>query len=92
MPGEKRAGKGVGVPHRELCWVLILRVFIWRSQGRTAVEHSSAFQVCPFRVMVPTDWSVPRQGVVKSMQLVLMSTGPNVSHGITCLVLLLFWA
>ena len=33
----------------------ISRLFIWKSQGRIPIEYSSAFQVCPFRVMVSTN-------------------------------------
>ena len=30
----------------------------------TLVEYASAFRVCPYRVVVSTDWSAPGQGVV----------------------------
>ena len=33
-----------------------------RSQGRVSVDYSSVFQVCPFRVMVSSGWSVTGQG------------------------------
>ena len=35
-----------------------------RSQGRISLDYSSAFQVCPFRVVVSTDWSMSGQGVI----------------------------
>ena len=50
--------------------------------GEDPNEYSSALQVCPFRVVVSTDWPVPGQGIIS----------PDVSHGITCPVLLLFGA
>ena len=31
--------------------------------GEGFTEYSSVFQVCPFRVLVSTDWSVTGQGV-----------------------------
>ena len=46
-------------------WVLNFKAgILGEVSGRISIEHSSAFQVCPFRVMVPTDWSVPGQGVI----------------------------
>ena len=53
-------------------WVLYLEAFLsllqvgilGRSQGRVSTEYSSVFQVCPFRGMVSTDWSVPGQGII----------------------------
>ena len=55
--------------------VLVFRVFIWRSQGRIAADYLPALQVCPFRVLVSTDWSAPGQGVTapESVQLARMS-------------------
>ena len=64
----------------------ILGVFIWRSQGRIPVEYSSAFQ-CVLSGL----WSVligQRQG----RGSLVSAAGPNASHGISCLVLLLCWA
>ena len=40
------------------------RAFIWRPQRQIPMEYSSAFQVCPFRVMVPTDCLVLEQGLI----------------------------
>ena len=37
--------------------------------GRIPIEYSSTFQVCPFKVLVSTDWSAPGQG----KQLILTS-------------------
>ena len=36
----------------------------WSSQERVSAEYSSVLQVCPSRVTISTDWSVPEQGVV----------------------------
>ena len=52
-------GEGPGVVHGET-----RTVFIWRSQGRILVDYPSAFQVCPSRVLVSTDWLTPGQGVI----------------------------
>ena len=53
-----------------------------RSQGRVSAEYSPVFQVCPFRVMVSTDWSMPGRGSL------VIAVGPGIPHQ----VLLLFWA
>ena len=58
------------------------REFQGRSQGRISMEYSSAFQVCPLRFVVST----------RSIGTRVTTAGPAVSHGIACLVLLLFWA
>ena len=57
-PGGKGVGKGTWVLLKEShTGSFVLRVLFWRSQGRIQVEYTSAFQVCPFRVVVTTDWS-----------------------------------
>ena len=67
----KGVGKGANVlPRESHTGSFFLRVFIWKSQRRIPVEYSSAFQVCPFRVKVSTDWS---GRVHQSMQLVLIT-------------------
>lgn len=53
-----RGGAGTFLLPRHI-WVFItsfesfvLRVLIWRAQGRISIEYISAFQMCPFKVMV----------------------------------------
>ena len=48
-------------------------------QGRITVEYSSAFQMCPLKVVVSTDWLAPGQ-------LVLAMSG----MALPCLALLVF--
>ena len=36
------------------------RIYLEISLGRIPIGYLSPFQVCPFWVMVPTDWSLPR--------------------------------
>ena len=52
---RKREGEGEGRREgrswgreREEAESFVLRVFVWRFQGRISIEYSSAFQVCPF--------------------------------------------
>ena len=45
-----------------------------------------SFQVCLFRV-----WSL-LIGWHQARRLLVIAAGPDVSHGVVCLVLLLFWA
>lgn len=77
---EGRRGGG-----QELHLALELEGIYLESQGRIPIDCASAFQVYPFRVIVSADWSVPRVSLV-------WAAGPAVSHGVTCLVLLLFLA
>ena len=59
MPGGRGLGYGMGMLHREShTGSHILRVFIWRSWKKIPIEHSSAFQLYPFRIIISTDWSV----------------------------------
>ena len=52
----KKERKGVVCSRgREPHWVLHLKGFIWRSQGRISIEYSSAFQECLLRAVVSTD-------------------------------------
>ena len=80
-PGGRGWGKAPGSRYSKQHWVLCLEGIYLEVLGRFPIEYSSAFQVCPFRVTVSTDWLVPWQGVTSA-------AGP----GIPCLVLLLFWA
>ena len=65
---------------------LILRPFIWRCQGRNSIEYSSDFLMCLLRAVVSTDWPMPGQGSL------VTAAGPDVNHGVVCLIFLLFWA
>ena len=89
---KREARKTAWGGERHMCFIeratlsSVLRVFIWRSQGRIPIEYASAFQVCPFRVVVSTDWLASGQGTLVN------AAGPDVSHVFACLVLLFFWA
>ena len=66
VPGREERVKGEShwhAPERKSHNGSSLRVFILRSQGRIPVEYAPASKVCPFRVVVSTDWWVPEQGV-----------------------------
>ena len=72
-------GKSVGALQRESHpGSSALRLLIWRSQGRIPIEYTSAFQVCPFRAMVSTDWSALGQGSL------VIAAGPDVHHFSRC--------
>ena len=79
---EKGGRKGI-LPKGRAYWVSVLRDFKGGPRG-ISIKYSLAFQMCPFRVMVSTDWLTPGQGSLVN------AGGPNVSHGVTCLVFLLF--
>ena len=59
----KRVGKGMA----ELCCVLCLEGIYLEVSEDNPNRLSSAFQVCPFRVMVSTDWSALGQGSLVSV-------------------------
>ena len=63
--GERRGmGQACSRDRKSVPWVLPLEGFMWRSQEQTSIEHSSAFQVCPFKSVVSTNWLAPRHGVI----------------------------
>lgn len=86
MPGGKGEERSRCAPWREPGWVLCFEGICLAVSGRIPVEYSLAFQMCSFRVLVSTDLSVPGQGSL------ITTAGPDVSHGVTCPVWLLFWA
>ena len=72
--GKEGGGESKGLLKREK-EPFVLRVFIWRSQRRLSIEYSSAFQMCPFRVIVSTD-----QGTGS----LVIASGSDVSHAQRC--------
>ena len=68
--GVERKGSGSGCSlegertHCILCLQAVTFVFQAGILGEASVESASGFQLCPFRVMVATDWSATGQGVI----------------------------
>ena len=81
LAAPQRESTGLGGPFLKLLCVSYRQESWGRSQGKDSAEYSSVLQVCPFKVLVSSDWAVAGQGYL------VIEVGPGVAH----LVLLFLW-